>query len=159
MDCKIKPFVGFDRVKFGQKIEEVTKVLGQPSSIDADQNYSGEPNETEELTTVLSYDELGVIMSFEKAEGYRLTEISFEDERYALGKLKVGMPKAEALKAAEALKLGEYDENFFDDDEDSEGYETYDYTDKNVCLWFFEGALDAIQIGPDFDDNGEIVWP
>lgn len=155
MNTKIMPMVGFDKIRFGMKLEEVTKILGQPDAISTE-NY-GEGKD-EELVTVAEFYDLNINMSFEKAEGDRLTEMSFEDERYTLGKIKVGMNKEEAMVEASAMGLGEYYEEELDEEENQEGYEMFDFEDQNVTLWFLDDVVDAIQIGPDFLGD-EIRWP
>lgn len=160
MDFKIIPCVGFDKVKFGMTRNQVIEILGSPNDIEEDQNYGDSP---EELTTVFYYDELGVSFSFDKEEKYRLTEMSFEDEQFVLGgTIKVGMTKEAALAAADKLDLGEgYEDDLLDDEveDDDKKLESYTYDDKNVSLWFEDGVLVTIQIGPDWIDNDTIKWP
>ena len=157
MDNKIIPCVGFDKVKFGMSRDQVIKVLGQPDEIEEDQNYGDTP---EELTTVFYYDEMGVSLSFDKEEKYRLTEISFEDDQFSLGDIKVGMKKDAAFAAAEKAKLGEpYEDDLTDDLQDNEELESFTFEDTNVSLWFEKDILVTIQIGPDWIDDDTIKWP
>lgn len=161
MNKVILPFVGFDKVKFGMSQEQVIEILGNPDEIEADQNFSDNACETEELTTIFTYFELGVSLSFEKCENYRLMEISFDDNDFKLGDMAAGVSKEMAFKAAE--KLG-FEEPYEDDlseygEEVPEGFESYTYDDKNVTLYFEDGILATIQIGPEWLDNDIINWP
>ncbi|MBP5365690.1 MAG: hypothetical protein J6Y82_07180 [Bacteroidales bacterium] len=158
MNNKIIPCVGFDKVKFGMTRDQVIAALGNPNEIEEDQNYGDTPDE---LTTVFYYDEIGVSLSFDKEEKYRLTEMSFEDERYSLcDTIKVGMMKDAAIAAAEKAGLGEaYEDDLSDDLQEGEMLESYTFEDKNVSLWFEANVLVTIQIGPDWIDDDTIKWP
>ncbi len=72
-DAEIKVGIGFSKVRFGMTEEEVIELLDQP-------------DETEEMrfedgctAIIYYYDELGISLSFESEEDFRLMEISFED--------------------------------------------------------------------------------
>ncbi len=159
MNKEIKPLVGFGDIKFGMSMDEVRSKLGEPEAIDNDMNYTDDEGETDDLTTVFYYDSQGLSLSFDKAEGYRLTEMSFEDDQFALGELHIGMSKEEAFSAALEAGLGECEEDFLDDEAEAEGLESFTYEEKNVSLWFADDLLDTIQIGPDFEDDDTIKWP
>lgn len=158
MNKKIIPQVGFDKVKFGLTVDEVKKILGEPDEISDNQYEGDDPGDT---SRILYYDELGVSMTFESIFDFRLMELSFESEEFDLGgKLRIGMTKDDALKAAEALDFGETtDEDLDDELEDGENLEAVSYDDRNVTLWFEDGILTTIQIGPGWIDDNTVDWP
>jgi len=149
----ILPGVGFGSIKFGMEEHEVSSYIGDPSETE-EQNY-GEGDKA----TVLYYDDLGISMSFDKEEDFRLVEISFETENYLLyDAIKVGMLKDEFLKKVEELKLEESD---YEDmsEEGFEDKELYVFEKENINIWFDEGALSSIQIGPFWIDDDTVQWP
>jgi hypothetical protein len=102
---------------------------------------------------------MGVSMSFDKEEDYKLVEISFETENFILhDAIKVGMSKDDFLAKIEDLNMGEYDledmnEDGFDDKE------LYVFEKENINIWLDEDAITSIQIGPEWVDDETIRWP
>lgn len=158
MDKTIIPQVGFDKVKFGQTVPQVKAVLGEPDEISDTQYEEDEPGDT---SRILYYDELGISMTFESGFDFRLLELSFESDEFTLGgKLHVGMTKDAALAAADELGLGEATEEDLQDElEDGENLEAVSYDEPNVTLWFEEGILSTIQLGPGWIDDNTVDWP
>lgn len=159
MDYKILPLVGFDKVKFGQTKDKVLEILGTPDEIEEDQQYGDTPNEK---TTVFYYDELGLSFSFEKEEGYRLMEISFDGTDFVLcGNIRTGMSFDEVMKAVKASDLGEGEEEDVSEFVDSgDDIKVWVFEDTNVDLYFENDILSTIQLGPEFTEDGNsIVWP
>lgn len=157
-DYKIIPGVGFSKVKFGIKKEQLIELMGQPDEIEEDANYG---DSLEDKVTVLYYDTDGFSVSFDKEANYRLTEISFESDLFILEDcVKVGMTTEEALKALE--KAG-YDEPSLEDLEGeidpNDKTEAYTYDDMNITLWFDDNILQTIQMGPFWLDSDTIKWP
>ena len=149
----ILPYIGFGSIKFGMEEHEVSNFLGDPDETEV-QDY-GEGAEA----NVLYFDEMGISMSFDKEEDYKLVEISFETDNFILhDAIKVGMPKADFLAALEKLNMGDYDleemsEEGFDDKE------LYVFEKENINIWMDEEAVSSIQIGPEWVDDETIRWP
>ncbi|MCU4154473.1 hypothetical protein J1N10_00680 [Carboxylicivirga sp. A043] len=149
----ILPYIGFGSIKFGMEEHEVSNFLGDPDETEV-QDY-GEGAEA----NVLYFDEMGISMSFDKEEDYKLVEISFETDNFVLhDAIKVGMPKADFLAALEKLNMGDYDleemsEEGFDDKE------LYVFEKENINIWMDEEAVSSIQIGPEWVDDETIRWP
>lgn len=159
MNYEILPLVGFDKVRFGQTREQVLAILGQPDEIEEDQQYGDSP---EEKTTIFYYDELCLSLSFEKEEGYRLMEISFDAADFVLcNSIRVGMSFDEVMNAAKTLNLGEgWEEDVSDLVDSTENVKVWAYEDSNVDFYFEDDVLSTIQIGPEFTEDGNsIVWP
>jgi hypothetical protein len=147
------PHIGFGSIKFGMEEHEVSNFLGDPDETEV-QDY-GEGAEA----NVLYFDEMGISMSFDKEEEYKLVEISFETENYLLhNAIKVGMPKTEFLASLEQLDMGDYDlEEMTDDGFDDK--ELYVFEKENINIWMDEEAVSSIQIGPEWVDDETIRWP
>ncbi|MCU4175569.1 hypothetical protein [Carboxylicivirga sp. N1Y90] len=149
----ILPHIGFGNVKFGMEEHEVSSLIGDPDETEI-QNYGdgGEAN-------VLYYDDLGLSMSFDNEEQFKLVEISFENEAFVLhGTIKVGMLKEDFLKALENLEMGDYDSEKMDD-EGFENMEQLTFEKENVNVWIEGDKVSTIQIGPEFVDDETIRWP
>ncbi len=159
MDFQINPGVGFDQIKFGMTREQVLEILGNPSEIREDENYSGDPKETEDLTTVFDYDDLGVSFSFDKIEDYRLVEIDFDSPDFSLGPIHVGNLIDSVFSDAEVMKLGEAEEDYLDDEDNPDNLKSFTFFDTNVTVWFEKDILTTIQLGPFWKDDDTIDWP
>ncbi|MCQ2237555.1 MAG: hypothetical protein MJZ18_11280 [Bacteroidales bacterium] len=154
---EIKPKYGFDKVHFGLTIAQAKAILGEPEEVDADQNFSEEPDD---LTTVLYYD--GYSLSFDKKVGYRLTEMPFEDESFKLGKIAVGMAEEKVVELAEGMDLGDWEDPFVDDDSNDPDFaDTTGYAFEDSCLSLLctAGNLTEIEIYVPLDENDQPVWP
>lgn len=149
----IIPGVGFDKIKFGMTQDEVESILGEPDEVE-EQNYGdGESAE------VYYYDEIGVSMSFDAEEEFRLVEISLEDEEFILlDTIHVGQPLEEVLSLADKAELGEYDSEDLSND-GFEGKELFTFEKDNINFWFDDQILSSIQIGPYWIDDENIKWP
>ena len=159
---EFEPLVGFGKVKFGMTQSEVEAILGKANEVLKDEPFG---EDEDDYVTILNYYELGLSLSFDKVEDYRLTDIMTDGEcNIGLpGGIKVGMTEAAFKKAAPKSDMGPFDEldmteESFDEgnDENLSGYEFYD---AGITVYFKEGILDTIQMGPEFDDNDEVVWP
>ncbi len=149
----ILPHIGFGSIKFGMEEHQVSSFLGDPDETEI-QDY-GEGAEA----NVLYYDELGISMSFDKEEDYKLVEVSFETENFLLhDAIKVGMTKDSFLSEVEKLNMGEYEyEDMSDDGFDDK--ELYVFEKENINIWLDEDAITSIQIGPEWVDDETIRWP
>ncbi len=149
----ILPYIGFGSIRFGMEEHEVSNYLGDPDETEV-QDY-GEGAEA----NVLYFDEMGISMSFDKEEDYKLVEISFETDNFVLyNAIKVGMSKEDFLAALEQLKITDYEvedmkEDGFDDKE------LYTFEKENINIWLDEDAITSIQIGPEWVDDETIRWP
>jgi hypothetical protein len=152
-DTEIKLGIGFSKVKFGMTEEEVIELLDQP-------------DETEEMrfddgatAIIYYYDELGISISFESEEDFRLMEISFEDEEFSIkGLLKVGVSKIALPEIFKKLGFSEPEHEKLDD-EGYPGKEVYTFDDENLNIWLDDEEVTSIQIGPFWEDDSIIKWP
>jgi hypothetical protein len=152
-DTEIKLGVGFSEVKFGMNEKEVVELLGQPDETE-EMRF-----EDDGLAIIYYYDELGISLSFESEEDYRLMEISFEDEDFNIkGLLQVGVNKIALPEIFKKLGLSEPHH----EDLESEGFpgkEIYTFEDENLNIWLDEEEVSSIQIGPLWEDDDNISWP
>jgi hypothetical protein len=151
MKTTIVPGVGFGTLKFGMSEEEVIKKIGKPDEIEVQEM------DDEESINIYYYDDLGVSMSFDSMEDFRLVEFAFDDSRYTMEKdFFPGMSKDLFLENAD--KLGDYDMEDVSG-EDTDVAELYVFEDKNINVWVKDGVVDTIQIGPFWSDDENVAWP
>ncbi len=149
----ILPHIGFGNIKFGMEEHEVSNYIGDPDETEV-QSY-GDGAEA----TVLYYDEIGISMSFDKEENYRLVEISFELDNFILhNAIKIGMSKEDFLAELENLDMGEYDLEDMTD-EGFEDKQLYVFEKENINIWMDDDKVTSIQIGPEWVDDETIRWP
>ena len=152
-DTEIKIGVGFSQIKFGMTEQQVRELLD-------------EPDETEEMrfedggsANIYYYDELGISLSFEEEENFRLMEISFEDEEFSVkGLLNVGVQKSDLPEIFKKLGLSEPTHEDLAE-EGYEGKELYTFDEENLNIWIDEDEVSSIQIGPLWKDDETISWP
>lgn len=149
----ILPHIGFGNIKFGMEEYEVSSYLGDPDETEVQDYGNGDE------ANVVYYDELGISMSFDKEEKYRLVEISFEKEDYLLqDAIHVGMTKDDFLAKLKKLDMGEYQlEDMADEGFDDKAL--YVFEEENINIWMDDDAITSIQIGPEWVDDETIKWP
>lgn len=167
-DKKLIPTVGFGKVRLGMTIEEVKKILGKPDYEETMELGDGPDDKSTELT----YDELGLSLSFDEAWGFRLIDImTSEDSEFSLGdSIHLGDSLKSVRKAVSDADYGPMEECELEDDiedgdltpeelEEAEGLTEYELPEVGVNLYFRDGVLETIQIGPEYDDDSNIIWP
>jgi hypothetical protein len=151
MGKKIIPGQGFGDIKFGMTENEVIDKLGKPDEIEVQEM------DDNEVVNVYYYDELGLSVSFDSLEEFRLVEMSFDDNIYTLeNNFYPGMSRDLFLE--HAGELGEYEMEDLAE-EDTDVNELYTFEDKNVNIWITDGIVDTIQIGPFWSDDDNVKWP
>lgn len=168
MSEKLIPTVGYGKVRFGMTIPQVEAILGKPDE-KFDEQLGDDPDD---LSTQLIYEKLGISLSFDKAVNFRLVDIMTEDDcKLTLGNdINLGDSYDKVLAAAQKADYGpmeecdieaDLDEDGLDEDEKEEarGLTEYELPEVSVCLWFKDGKLDTIQLGPEYDDEDNIIWP
>lgn len=167
-DTKLIPTVGFGKVRFGMTIPEVKAILGKPDSEDT----MALGDDPDDKSTELIYDELGLSLSFDEAWDYKLIDIMTEDGcEFTLGdKIHLGDSLDSVRKAASEADYGPFEECDVEDDmedgdltpeelEEAKELTEYELPEVGVNLYFRKGRLETIQIGPEYDDDDNIIWP
>lgn len=166
---KLIPTVGFGQVRFGMTIDEVEQLLGKPDE-KFDEMLGDAPDD---LSTQLIYEELGLSLSFDKAVNFRLVDIMTQDDDspVTLGDdIRLGDTYDKVLAATQKADWGPMEEHDIEDDLDEDGLDDgekeearslteYELPEVSVVLWFKGGRLDTIQIGPEYDEDDNILWP
>ena len=158
---KLIPMVGFGNVRFGMTVQEVKKILGKPDE-EVDNDRLGEDDEDTMIT--LYYDELGLSLSFDKLTDLRLSDIMTEGYSSVSmeGGIRFGMSVEDVRGLVAKADFGPMEESDLDEEEigdNDEELTSYDLPEISVSLWFKEDRLDTIQLGPEYDENDNIVWP
>ncbi|MBQ3634486.1 MAG: hypothetical protein II951_02600 [Bacteroidales bacterium] len=158
---KLIPMVGFGNVRFGMTVQEVKKILGKPDE-EVDNDRLGEDDEDTMIT--LYYDELGLSLSFDKLTDFRLSDIMTEGYSSVSmeGGIRFGMSVEDVRGLVAKADFGPMEESDLDEEEigdNDEELTSYDLPEISVSLWFKEDRLDTIQLGPEYDENDNIVWP
>ena len=167
-NIKLIPTVGFDRVRFGMSIKEVKDILGKPDS----EETSSLGDDPDDVSTELVYDNLGLSLSFDKIENFRLVDIMTEEGCLCtLGDgIKLGDSLPAVRKAASEADYGPFEECDVQEDIDGEDLtpqeieealelSEFELPEIGVNLYFRDGKLDTIQLGPEYDDDDNIIWP
>jgi hypothetical protein len=152
---EIKPGYGLGNLKFGMTRAEAKLMLGEPSFID---KYS-HSDSAEDLTESWEYEDLGLSISFDEEEKWKLIMISVTSDFYELnGVSLIGLKEKELLKKLETMNLGELD---LEDCSDlgSDEQKVIEIEEKSINFWLIDDALDEIQWSPFFIDDDTIDWP
>jgi len=152
---EIKPGYGLGVLKFGMSRAEVKLMLGEPSFID---KYS-HSDSANDLTESWEYDQLGLSLSFDEEENWKLTMISVTADFYELGgKSFVGLSEDKSVQELNVLKFKDLD---LEDcsEQDGQDHKVIEIENKSINFWFIDGVLDEIQWSPFFIDDDTIDWP
>jgi hypothetical protein len=149
MNIEILPFVGYGQIKFGQTLEQVKLLLGEPTESTREKHDDG----TEDVS--LLYGELGVELSFMSEDDFRLGLISCYAPFYTLdGIAYTGMSEADFLKTAE------YDDVKLEDDFTDLKAKDYTIDSKGLSIWIQDEFVKSITLFPKYvGDSEEIEWP
>lgn len=149
MKIEIIPFVGYGQIKFGQSIEQVKLLLGEPTDSTREKHDDG----TEDIT--LLYGEQGVELSFMSEDDFRLGLISCYSPNFTLdGIAYTGMSELDFLKTAK------YDDINLEDDFSELKAKDYTIDSKGLSVWVQEGYVNSITLFPQYTaDDEDIIWP
>lgn len=150
---QIKPQIGFDQIKFGQRKEDVIALLGPPS-VETIDDY---PDQNTEI--ILDYDELGLDLTFSSDDDYKLGTITFYEEHWALmGEQFIGLDEKEFL---EKIKKTNITDLVIEDDFKDFDARDYFSDSKGISFWIDSGRVDSITIFPKENPNDidDPVWP
>jgi|TARA_B110000908_G_C10248727_1_gene450495 hypothetical protein len=149
MNIEIQPFVGFGQIQFGQTIEQVKSLLGEPTNSTKEKHEDG----TDDIS--LLYGEQGVELSFMSEDDFRLGLITCYAPTYTVeGTSYTGLSEEDFKKTATFDDLKQ-------DDEFAEP-NTKDYTveSKGLSFWIQDGFVESITLFPEYTEDGEeIIWP
>ncbi|TJY38031.1 hypothetical protein [Pontimicrobium aquaticum] len=152
MKTEIIPHVGFGKVKLGQTLGQIEKLLGKPN--ENKRNYYREDNSNE---VVLKYHHIGADLVFSSDNSFRLSSITLFSRAFTLnGKSLIGSNQSELI-----LKF----KNLFEDlklDDDFEELNAKDYSIDSIGIsfWLDNGIIESITLFPKYqNDNETIIWP
>lgn len=149
---EIKPGYGLGNLKFGMTRAEVKLMLGEPSFVD---EYSHSDSDSE-LTESWEYDDLGLSLSFDEEENWRLIMMSVTSKHYQLeGISLIGMKEKYLLQQLEKFDLGALDL----EETGMDGQKVIEIEEQSINFWLMDGELDEIQWSPLFVDDDTIQWP
>lgn len=152
---EIKIGFGLGKIKFGMERDEVTALLGKPTRVDT-YAYSAEGDE---MTEDWFYDDLGLSVSFDQEENWKLTTLSIEGEGYEMnGHHLIGMTEAELLAALKSIGYDDLEDDMLAD-EFGEEQQLISSEEKCVNFWLNGGVVNEIQWSPLFADDDNIKWP
>jgi hypothetical protein len=149
MNIDIIPFVGFGQIKFGQTVEEVKTLLGEPTSSTKEEHEDG----TDDIS--LLYGELGVELSFMSEDDYKLGLMTCYAPTFAVdGTSYAGLSEDDFKSTAKFDDLKQDDEFVELDSKD------YTVDSKGLSFWVQDGFVESITLFPEYSEDGEeIVWP
>lgn len=151
---EIKPLEGLGKLKFGLTRDEVIDILGEPN--DRDRYSLGEGADESESW---HYDDLGISMSFDEDDGYRLITIAVSSPEYLLdGRPLVNFTRDELMDFLQSKGITDIS---FEDAEtiDLPNHELISANDLFLNVWLEEDKVKEVQWSPEFDDNDEVRWP
>lgn len=153
LDSEIILGQGFDDIKLGMEREEVLAILDSPSYIDEYAHDTGGEAHT------YYYDDIGVELTFESEDDFRLSYISVSNDRFHLKQsIRNGQTMDEVLKLVKHIGFSEAEVEDVSESDD-ENHELVSFEPENLNLWFIDGILDEIEIGPFWRDDDTPIWP
>ena len=147
---EVRPGVGLGPLRLGAKRDEVLELIGRPTEARVVDYAEGVP------THEWEYETMGLSLSFDAEDDYRLGLISTSFERAILnGICVVGLSETELLDA----EFGGLGPPVLDDDFEEIGRD-YVWDSLNLSCWTQEGRVVSISVMPLYDTSGEVPhWP
>lgn len=152
MSMNIIPFVGFGEIKFGQNMEAVKAILGEPEEAWEEEIIEGYS------THEFAYTDVGVQLSFSEDDDFRLGTISFMHKEFLFqGQAFIGLNEMDLMAA-----IAETDVDDLKLDEDFPEQNAKDYVADSIGLscWLDEGEVTSVSLLPEHTEDGEtVIWP
>ncbi len=148
MTIPITPFTGLNQIAFGQSLEQVKLLLGEPTESTKEKHDDG----TEDISFL--YQSEGLELSFMPEDDFRLGLITCYTTNYALENKSI-------IGLSEAIFLAEMDDLDVVLAEDLMDLNAKDYTieSKGLSIWIQDGHVHSITLFPQYDEHENIVWP
>ncbi|MGY6647656.1 hypothetical protein [Wenyingzhuangia sp. IMCC45574] len=150
----IKIGVGVGAIKFGMLKEDVLSILGIPTEKEIEKQF-----DTGDAVETWDYENHGVSFSFDEEENWRLETITINSSKFELnGVGLIGQNIQQVQDFIEEHKLGEME---FEDysTEEFPKHELIDVDAANLFFWFDHEVLKEIQMGVQWDDDDNALWP
>lgn len=145
---------GFGDIHFGMTRDELEKIAGKPTEVDAFEYDEEEKNETESW----HYDEIEFSVSFDEIDDWKLGTIAVSSDKFTLhGKTVIGQPKDKVMAILKEMELGDSESDIIQDDEQGK-IEMIAFDDSSIMFWFEGDTLSEIQFGPFYDEDGKPKW-
>jgi len=151
MKGEIIPYVGFDKVRFGQTEKQITILLGKANDISR-VSYTDDS-----VAIVLQYFGLGVELEFSSHDNFLLGTITFYSNEYVLNGVDlIGLNESGFILRAKILFPDlELDDNFKDIDS-----KDYVSNSNGISFWLEDEIVESISIFPDYQNDDETpIWP
>jgi len=148
---KIEPFTSIGDINLGSTMDEVTELIGKPSSMKITDYGDGM------LTRIIKYDELGLDLTFCEDDDFLLGSIATKSVNSTLQDKKIiGLSEEIFLFRVEAV-MGEKPK--LDDDFEENGKD-YILDKYELSFWISEGVVSSITVFPRYDSSGNVPqWP
>ncbi len=145
-ELEIKPLEGFGKVKFGQKIEDIIEILGEPEE-------TNEINNEEEFEALAcNYWEKGYNLFFEGSENTIFTYIELDNQNAVLyGKEIFKLPENEII---DLMKAKGY--KVIDIEEENWGEKRITFEEVLMDFYFDKGNLNSVSWGVFLDEKEKI---
>ncbi len=145
---------GLERLKFGMNFDEVKSILGKADEVE---RFSYTDSD-EDLAESWHYDELGLSLSFDEAQDWRLVNMAISTNDYELNGVKlIDLDLEQVIDILEGWDLGEME--YEDLSSKEEGKAKLISIDKSsMNFWFEENELSEIQWGPIYKKD-QVIWP
>ena len=144
---------GLKKLSFGDRLDDIRIVLGEPDEIEENQ-YADES-----LSKELRFNDLDILLTLSSEDDYRLTDILIFNSKFHInGQIRVGISKSLALDLATKFDFGDF---VFEDlrSEENPTHELAMFDKVSLLLWFDNDLLSSIQFGPLWIDDDTIKWP
>lgn len=133
---------GVGKLEFGQSEDDVKQILGQPDETDTMEHEDGS------TSLHFMYYDLGLYLSFDSEDDFRLSDIEVDNDDFVLENLiRVGSTKEEILIY---LKKKGFAEPTIEDvsTEEEPNMELIAVDELGVNFWLENDEISSIQVGP-----------
>ncbi len=146
--------VGVGDIKFGMLKEDVLAILGLPTHKEIEKDF-----DTGDAVETWDYENFGLAFSFDEEEDWKLETITINSSNFKLKNVGlIGNTIETVQNFIEQEQLGEME---FEDysTEEMPNHELIDVDKANLFFWFTNEVLTEIQMGVQWDENDNALWP
>ena len=146
--------VGVGPIQFGMCKHEVLEILGLPTHKEIEKDF-----ETGDAVETWDYENFGFSFSFDEEEDWRLETITINSSNFLLnGVGLIGENIQTVQDFIEQANIGDMEFEDYSTDENP-NHELIDVDEANLFFWFQNEVLTEIQMGVQWDDDDNALWP
>mgnify|MGYP005998920757 CR=1 FL=1 len=142
---------GLNDLKFGMTQDEVKAILNEPTEVETDSEEGID-------VVTMHYDNEELSLVFDGSLDLKLVSIASSNDALVLKERKIiGLAEGDLISSLDSMGFDDVSDEHFEADSDSENM----YTSDEFGINFFidNGEVSEVIWYPDFNEEGDVIWP